>query len=265
MRTALIDGDTIVYAAGRDAEQVVDWGECVSWYAEKSDGERALDTLITRIKDGLGADRVVVALSDYDTPGWRYAVLPSYKNNRTNKKPGSGRPLLWEHLRSYFQQTYETVMRPSLEGDDVLGILLTSAKLYPGEKIVVSIDKDMGTLPGLHCNHTKDETAFGWPTTVVTPAAADYFHLWQTLTGDTTDGYPGCPGVGKVGAGKILDPHKTPDGFDVAAAWCDVVKAYEKAKLSGTEALQNARVARICRASDYDYTKREVILWNPPQ
>ena len=35
-----------------------------------------------------------------------------------------------------------------------------------------------------------------------------YFHMMQTLTGDTADGYPGCPSVGKVTAEKILKDHK---------------------------------------------------------
>ncbi len=39
----------------------------------------------------------------------------------------------------------------------------------------------------------------------ITLAEADRYHLYQTLVGDATDGYPGCPGVGEVAANKVLD------------------------------------------------------------
>jgi DNA polymerase-1 len=42
-----------------------------------------------------------------------------------------------------------------------------------------------------------------------------------------------------------------------------VTSAYASAGLSEDVALMNARVARICRADDYDFTKKEVILWEP--
>lgn len=270
MRVLLIDGDTLVYQAGREAEQATDWGDGHwSLHAEELDGARILDELIDRIREGTNADRVIVALSDYDNKGWRYDVLPDYKKARTGKKAGSGRPILWAYLRGYFQGKYETLIRPTLEGDDVLGILATirNPKMIPNdsERIICSIDKDMKTLPGYHLNFTKNATAFGWEVEPVTLAQADYFHLKQTLMGDTTDGYPGCPGVGPVKADKILEPFITEDeNFLVKEAWPAVVAAFEKSGLTEDDALVQARVARICRASDYNFNEKKVILWQPP-
>lgn len=270
MRVLLLDGDTLVYQAGREAEQATDWGDG-HWtlHAEEADGSRILDELIDRIREGTNADRVIVALSDYDTLGWRYNVMPDYKKARSTKKAGNGRPLLWAFLRSYFQQKYETFIRPSLEGDDVLGILATTnnPKLLPkdSERIICSIDKDMKTIPAFHLNFTKARTAFGWEVTETTRAEADYFHLKQALMGDATDGYPGCPGIGPKTADKILEPYWAGNGklFDVHGAWQAIVATYEKAKLTEDDALVQARVARICRASDYDFNSKSVILWNP--
>ena len=45
--------------------------------------------------------------------------------------------------------------------------------------------------------------------------------------------------------------------------WAAVVATYEKAKLSEGDALTQARVARILRASDYDFKRKEPILWQP--
>jgi len=94
----------------------------------------------------------------------------------------------------------------------------------------------------------------------VTEDEADYWHMMQTLTGDTADGYPGCPGIGEKTAAKLLDEHYG----DLSAMWEAVLEAYEKKKLSPEVALVQAQIARICRRNDYDFKKKEVILWTPP-
>src|SRR5690606_16330912 len=140
--------------------------------------------------------------------------------------------VIYTPLREWVHESYDTYQRPSLEGDDVLGILATHPTLIPGEKIVVSIDKDLQTIPGQHFNYKHAREQGGdWNDLIrkVTVAEADRFHLFQTLTGDTTDGYPGCPGVGPVTAEKILGDDPT---------WEKVVAAYRKAKLGEGAALQ---------------------------
>lgn len=281
MRICLLDGDTLVYHAARACERVVDWGDdLVTLWADAQDGRDTLDALARRIADGMNADRVVVALSDYAHPNWRNAVLPSYKMHREQKHQPTRRPLLWAKLREHFMnpERYETLVRPGLEGDDVLGILATHPGLPVGapedaEKIVVSIDKDLKTIPGFHCDFTRAATAFGWEVREVSQAGADYFHLYQTLIGDATDGYSGCPGVGPKTAEKVLaefmqeDP-KGEDGgdyFDVAGAWKAVVEQFTKKGLTESDALVQARVARICRVDDFDYEAKGVVLWNPPR
>ena len=74
--------------------------------------------------------------------------------------------------------------------------------------------------------------------------------------GDATDGYSGCPGIGPKTAEKVLE-----QGCD----WATVVGCFKAKGLSEEAALIQARVARICHAKDYDFEKKEVILWNPPE
>lgn len=245
-RTLLIDADTLVYEAAKANEIETKWDEDLwTLHAYEEPAKLQLDAKVEELKARLSADRVVMALSDYTDP-WRKRVMPTYKSNRKDVR----KPIIFAPLREHVHANYETFQRPGLEGDDILGILLTHPTLIKGEKIVVSIDKDMKTLPGQHYRMHKDEEF------EVSEAQADYTHLVQTLTGDTTDGYPGCPGVGPVKAERLLaDLHVSP--------WPVIVKAYEKAGLSEEVALQNARVARICRHTDYDFKKKEVILWNP--
>ena len=133
----------------------------------------------------------------------------------------------------------------------MLGILATSNKPIKGDKIVCSIDKDFKTIPGKHYNFKSDQFF------EITEDQADYWHMMQTLTGDSTDGYSGCPGCGPKTAEKILTPLVSTE------YWAAVCKAYEAAGLSSEEALVQARVARICRASDYDFKKKQVKLWSP--
>lgn len=165
-------------------------------------------------------------------------------------------------MRAFVHEAFETFEREGLEGDDILGILATR-KQGAKERIIVSIDKDLKTIPGNLYNYGKPEMGV----TVISEDQANYNHLYQTLTGDTTDGYPGCPGIGPKTAAKILDPFLTTvEGetwFDDSLAWAAVEKAYRKAGLSEDVALMNARVARILRADEYDYKKKEVILWQP--
>ncbi|WP_211876477.1 hypothetical protein [Plastoroseomonas hellenica] len=129
---------------------------------------------------------------------------------------------------------------------------------------MVSIDKDMKTVPGLYVN--ADKRDLGALDSSV--AQADYWHMYQTLIGDTTDGYTGCPGIGPKKAVAILEPftdrEERPGLVDRAGAWKRIVEVYEKAKLSEAEALVQARVARILRASDYDFKAKAVKLWTPP-
>ena len=89
---------------------------------------------------------------------------------------------------------------------------------------------------------------------IITEKEADYWHFFQTLTGDTIDGYSGCPGIGAVNAKRILDEDPS---------WESVVKTFNKKGFTEEDALVQARCARILRASDYNFDTEEVILWTP--
>lgn len=255
MRTLLIDGDTLIYEAAAAHEYETQW-EPWLWtlHGDLDSSIKHLDDAITEIKAGLKTDKLIVALSD--DARWRPDVMPEYKGNRRKTR----KPVTYKALREYMRETYTVFQRPTLEGDDVLGILVTHPKLVEGEKIVVSIDKDMQTLPGLHFNyaHARGSEDYESFVRTISEAQADTYHLFQTLTGDKTDNYPGCPGIGPVRAEKLLL------GNDLKDGWRIVCEAYAKAGLGEAVALQNARVARICRSTDYDFKKKEVILWNPP-
>ena len=94
----------------------------------------------------------------------------------------------------------------------------------------------------------------------------------QTLTGDTCDGFPGCPGIGPVKAKKLIDNVGSEafevynrEGRDVfhQFMWACIVAAYAKKGRDAQYALTQARVARILRHDDYDFKTGRPILWEP--
>lgn len=261
MKTALIDADILAYQAASYAEQPTDWGEGLwTLHAFEADAEAKFVALIDSVVEKVGAEEVILALSD--SSNWRKEVLPTYKSNRA----GTRKPMLLKHLRDYAHAHYKVYQRDTLEGDDCLGILATigiTAGSRVIEPVVCSLDKDFKTIPGQHYNFGRDEFF------TITEPQADRWHMIQTLTGDATDGYSGCPGVGPVKAEKIIQAaldEGTPWANEQQLKeiyWKHVVATFKKAGLSEEEALVQARVARICRASDYDFENRKVILWEP--
>lgn len=239
----LIDGDVLAFAVAAGCEVNIRWGDGI--WSTQLDEREAFQVADTRIKEWralLQADSVLIAFSD--SRNWRKEILPSYKFNRKGKKPLGFAP-----LREYLCETYPSKVLPTLEADDVLGLEATKPKRQ--RQIIVSIDKDLKSIPGLLWNPDKPELGIQ----EITKEEADFNHLMQALTGDSTDGYSGCPGIGPKTAEKIL--------ASATNKWKEVVKVYEKASLSETVALEQARVARILRHGEYDTKKQEVILWKP--
>lgn len=242
----LIDGDVLAFGVAAGCEVNIRWDDGI--WSTQLDERTAFVQADQRIKDWrsiLKADSILIAFSD-PRENWRKSVLPTYKQNRKGTKP-----LGWAPLREYLMETYPNKVLPTLEADDVLGLEATKKKAQ--KQIIVSIDKDLKTIPGYLWNPDKPELGVQ----EFSKEEADYNHLKQALTGDSTDGYTGCPGVGPKTAAKILDGVSNP--------WKEVVEVYEKAGLSEDFALEQARVARILRHREYDYKKGKVRLWQPPK
>lgn len=243
-RTLLVDGDIIVYKAAFAAEEVHQFDEDQwSTTADLGKAKSLIDSSLDRLREAALTATVVIALSD-QAANWRKEIYPSYKLQRNKTR----KPVLIKPLRDYLIATQNVFIRPTLEADDVLGILGT-AQVIQGEKIIATIDKDLLQIPGqhLHIDSLKLST--------VTVEEGDLRHLMQTLTGDVVDNYPGCPGVGPVKAAKILD---TPE-----SQWTAIVAAFTAKGLTEDDALTQARIARICRSTDYDFKARAVRLWTP--
>lgn len=256
-RILLIDGDVLAYRASCAVEVATEWEPGYwTWHCDETEVKRAIRQEMDRYIAKLEADDYRLCLTDYANPNWRNSILPTYKGKRANVK----KPLVLKPVREWMLADKRTVLRPTLEGDDVMGILATWPGLK-GEKIIVSIDKDMKTIPGLYVREMADEPI------AITEAQADYWHMYQTLMGDQTDGYSGCPSVGPKKAEAILSDlafwGEDNATFNADIAWAGVVATFESKGLGEEEALRQARVARILRASDFNFKTKEPILWKP--
>jgi DNA polymerase-1 len=248
----LLDADIVAYKFASAAQKSFSFDDESSKVTTLDDFELVtyeMDEYIKELKDTLSASRIVICLSCPSSENFRYQVLPSYKSNRKD----TVRPEYLQALKDYMAKKYDHYKRPTLEADDVMGILSTWGGFeFDSKKIIVSEDKDMKTIHGWLYNPRKDDAP--WK---VSTQEADYWHMYQTLVGDATDGYKGCPSVGPKKAEKLLN------GELPELMWEKVVAIYELKGLTEEDALVQARVARICRNTDYDYNNRKVKLWTP--
>lgn len=249
--TALIDADILVYVAAFHNQDSYEWveGEDPVTVADEESSYHMLEDLVDEIKEAVKADDYIMCLSCPASEGWRRKVLPDYKLNRSGKEP----PLMRQKLIKYIKDNMPFAYMDSFEGDDCMGILMTHPDKIKGHKVICSSDKDMKTIVGDHYDFKHKERFY------VGEDEAYYWHMFQTLTGDTTDNYKGCPRIGQVKAEKILSAVEPPE------YWKTVVETFAKAGCTEEEALVQARVAKICQWTDVNYDSGEVILWTPPK
>lgn len=243
-RTLLIDADIMIYRIAERVQVPVELdGGILTYVVDEYAAQELVNKQVEHYTTELEATNMVLCFTG--PTNFRKEILPTYKANR---KPDR-RPIAIPFLREYCKKSFAVYEKPLLEADDIMGILATHPKVIPGEKIIVSQDKDLKTVPGQVYN--------GELLMRITEEQADEYFYTQALIGDSTDGYSGCPGVGPKTALK----HFEKSGY----SWESVVAMYEKKGLTEGDALVQAQVARICRASDYDFKAQKPIPWTPQQ
>ena len=232
----LIDADYIVYKACAGAEDEIDWGDDVITVVSKfSEAMKNVERDLTKIKGEFLWDVPEMILFFSDSKNFRKKIFADYKGHRNRKKPCGYRRVITD-----LGKRYELIRLPELEADDSMGIYATK---HPGN-IIVSPDKDMRQIPGKLFDMKE--------TVTIEPEEGRRWHLIQTLAGDQTDGYGGCPGIGIKRAVTLFEE----GGYN----WDVVVKAFADKDLGEDVALMNAQLARILTKDNYD---GQVIPWHP--
>jgi DNA polymerase-1 len=176
------------------------------------------------LTNSIDVQEVILCMSG--SGNFRKALRSSYKSHRPPP------PQIISETRARVLREYPGVLTwPGLEGDDVVGIHSD----IPGA-IIWSEDKDLLQLPGIHLG--------GGEEFVITPEDGMRFFYTQVLAGDPADGYPGCPGIGKIKAYTLMEDAHVEDMWDL------VCLTYELHGSTESEAVSNAQMAWLLRSSE---------------
>ena len=115
---------------------------------------------------------------------FRLELFPEYKANRVTEKP-----LMYHVIRDYMVERWGAVVVEGMEADDAVAIAITEQP----EDCLVSMDKDLMTVPGIHLHPKRLQEGFF---TVSAEEAIVAFYR-QLLTGDTSDNIPGIGDVSR--------------------------------------------------------------------
>ena len=206
------------------------------------------DELVNRILADVGATDYRCYLSGDNN--FRYSIYPEYKANRRDKP----KPRHLEALREHILVNHPSDVADGIEADDSLGIASTSYQAAGIPCIIASLDKDLLQVAGLHYNFVKRDIREigeleGWKN----------FYI-QLLVGDPADNIPGCTGIGKVKAPRLLD-----GATDMAALYSKALAAYAKAGIATAIMHRNAQLLYIKRAENDEWTPPPVLLESVPQ
>ena len=236
----LIDSDFLAYKAAQACEIGIDFGEdVIIAQSQFSEVLRVFHNELNKVTKAMMDDDFILYFSS--TENFRKKIYPDYKGHRMKRKP-----LGYKRLVNYCRDNHNFKLIEGLEADDTIGIEAT--RHADPSNIIVSPDKDMRQIPSVLWNLTDDVME-------ITEEEGDRWHLVQSLSGDPTDGYSGCPGIGVKRATELLDKNEN--------QWEAVCKAYRDRGLSDDDALLNARLAKILRNENYDHDRNQPILWNP--
>lgn len=269
-KTLIIDADSLLYEAASVNQVVYDFGEGGSTVETDLEGakeglKRSLEAILDETKC---TNYLMYITGEYN---FRYDVLPSYKHNRA----GVAKPLLLPELKQHALKAFPCRMTTKIEADDACSIHVSAD---PKNTILAHIDKDLNQVEGMHYNWRSKEFY------ELSYAEGQRAFYEQVLSGDSTDGYRGCPNVGKQRAKDIIDGYLTLRPYEYVFKrgarageteirwecepdrdiWVSIVSWYLKGHfqeghikdahdyfLARKKAIQQARVARMLRHDEF--------------
>lgn len=234
----LIDADYIVYKCCAGSEDEIDWGEDVILVTSRfSEAYKSVLREIMKIRDYFPTFvEPILFFSHHDN--FRKKIYPEYKGHRNRKKPCG-----YKRVINALTDDFQVILMSGLEADDAMGIYATKEEGH----VIVSPDKDMRQIPGPLYDFKEY--------TLISKEEGRNWHYIQTLAGDATDGYSGCPGIGVKRAVALFQEH----GYN----WQTIKDAFAAKDLNEDVALMNARLAKILTTNDYDFKRGVPILWTP--
>lgn len=252
MKVALIDGDSIAWRCAASVEKTKylvvpkdhsklgdtfcdSYKEAVEAAGEEGEiwSRKTLGTLeeaVANVNSCL--TKIAKALAPCDPEIWlspsvgnfrdRICTLAKYKGNRDF----TGRPTYLGDLRDYLESCGACVAEGE-EADDAISVRARGMRaekfVKPTEYVVVSNDKDLNQIPGLHYNWVA-----GVSYQISEEECLRNIYL-QALTGDLTDNVGGCWKIGPKKAMEIIEEWTT-IGQDEKTFFSLLVQEYENSQ-----------------------------------
>lgn len=240
-RIMLWDIESYIYRACASCKELVEVKPFI--FQEQYNLKNGIDYINTtrdRLAKKVKASKIIVALGA-DT-NFRKSVYPQYKEGRKPK------PLMYELLLDYILNTFEVYSLPTLEADDVISVIATDPSMGDNELVVVTIDKDLKTIPNVELLRDLDkDSEIEW----ISQDYAEYNLYYQTIAGDPTDGYKGVPGFGAIKTSDWLRNNPTCTLDDIKQLYIDNTGSDEGFAI-------NYRLAKLVSFDEYDFEKGEV-------
>ena len=261
-RTALIDGDVVVYAVGFASDKrtytcpdgkVFDYKKEAKAHAMEND--LSVDEITTEISpdsienclhsvkhmvngiiEKAGASNHIVYLSGKGN--YRDDLNPLYKISRK----GTAKPTHFYAIREYLETVWKAEVTVGQEADDAMGIAQMNGK----DTIICTVDKDLDMIPGLHYNWKREEV-------YTIDELTGYCKFYeQMLKGDNVDDIIAIYGIGDVRAREMLEEYDTEEDFAQQTQL-----AYAEHGLTREQYINNGQLLWIRR--------QENELWTPPK
>ena len=135
----LIDADFFWYRAASAAEDEQDYSpDLTVIVGDFKRGKQIVKQELKKLTTRFDSNDLILYFTD--TKNFRKEIDPNYKGNRTKRKPCG-----YLKLKNWGLETYPSIIIPSLEADDALGIAATSGEF--DNFVLISPDKDLQQIP----------------------------------------------------------------------------------------------------------------------
>lgn len=224
---AIIDGDVLLHMSVWNKEN-------------EQEARQHFDELFIGIIENTFSTDYVMALGGPDN--FRDDLYVDYKKSASRKKSRSTKPDWFFDLKSSIERDYDgCIYSDYCEADDMVRIWAYECDSNDVPRVVVSVDKDLNCIEGLHYNPRNGSIY------TMEPEVANRFYWTQILTGDSTDNIPGIEGIGPKKAEGILFNCNTEE--EMKTAVCQAYhKKYEENGYNNL--LVNGRLIHIWRHLD---------------
>lgn len=206
--------------------------------------------MFLKMIDAFNPDGVVVAF-DKGKPRVRMEMLPQYKAQRPPMDPDlhAQFPMIKELLAAL---NVPILQSEGWEGDDILGTMARLGEEAGCDMLLVTGDRDMYQLVTEHVNVVSTRKGLS-DVAIMTPESVDDLYHGITpalvpdfygLKGDTSDNFPGVPGIGPKKASALIAQYGS---LDEVIAHADEVKGKmgENLRAHIDDALLSRKVATI--------------------